>query len=91
MKKTGNTILITGGTSGLGFGLAKAFLERGNTVIITSRRKEVIDTLVSENQGLFGYAADVADFESVKKLQKVISKHHPQLIWLSIRQESCNP
>ncbi|MGX7163519.1 SDR family oxidoreductase [Enterococcus massiliensis] len=79
MKQTGNTILITGGTSGLGFGLAKAFLERGNTVIITSRRKEVIDTLVSENQGLFGYAADVADFESVKKLQKVISKHHPQL------------
>jgi Short-chain dehydrogenase involved in D-alanine esterification of lipoteichoic acid and wall teichoic acid (D-alanine transfer protein) len=40
MKSTGNTILITGGTSGIGLDLARRFRSAGNTVIVTGRRTE---------------------------------------------------
>jgi uncharacterized oxidoreductase len=39
MKTSNNTILITGGATGIGFALAKAFLESGNNVIICGRRE----------------------------------------------------
>jgi len=48
MKTTGNTILIIGGSAGIGFGLAKKFSEIGNKVIITGRNEEKLRNAVSQ-------------------------------------------
>ncbi|WP_262315324.1 SDR family oxidoreductase [Lacticaseibacillus parakribbianus] len=79
MKLTQNTILITGGTSGLGLRLAQALLRRGNVVIVTSRRQTVIDQAVAANPGLVGYPVDVADRQSVQALAATIRSQHPDL------------
>ena len=45
MKLTGRTILITGGSAGIGLAFALKFLELGNQVIVTGRRQSVLDEL----------------------------------------------
>ena len=50
MTFTGHTILITGGTSGIGLGFAKKFSELGNKVIITARNEKRLNQILNENK-----------------------------------------
>ena len=79
MKTTGNTILITGGTSGIGHGLALRFHEAGNTVIVAGRRKELLDQITTEHPGIESLVLDVADPASITRAAETLAATHPQL------------
>ncbi len=52
MKTSGNTILITGSTSGIGLGLAVRFNEAGNRVIVAGRRKALLEQITTDYPGV---------------------------------------
>jgi uncharacterized oxidoreductase len=79
MQITGNTILITGGGSGIGRALAEAFHQRGNQVIVAGRRKDVLDTVTSLNPGMKATVLDVQDPANLKAFAAQISLQFPAL------------
>ncbi|MEJ8304007.1 SDR family oxidoreductase [Saccharibacillus sacchari] len=60
MKLTGNTILITGGGSGIGLAFAERFAKLGNTVIVCGRRKEILTEAQAKVPGLVTYVSDIS-------------------------------
>ncbi|HEY0473262.1 MAG TPA: SDR family NAD(P)-dependent oxidoreductase [Kribbella sp.] len=79
MKTTGNTIFITGGTSGLGLGLALRFEALGNEVIISGRRKELLDRIATEHPGIETIVLDVEDPDSIRDAFEQVTTNHPDL------------
>jgi uncharacterized oxidoreductase len=60
MKTGNNTVLITGGTSGIGLALAEALMRSGNTVLICGRRKDRLEALEARHPRLITKTCDVA-------------------------------
>lgn len=79
MKTHGNTILITGGTSGIGRALAEAFHAEGNQVIIAGRRQALLDEVTAANPGIKGAVLDIADGEAIPGFAKKLLKDFPAL------------
>lgn len=79
MKMTGNTILVTGGTSGIGRALAEAFHSRDNRVIVTGRRQVLLDQIMAERSGLIGLPLDIDDPASLQRLSGRIHEEFPEL------------
>src|SRR5581483_3615250 len=79
MNLTGRTVLITGGSAGIGLAFALKFLELGNDVIITGRRKEVLDAVKSRYPKLHTIRGDVADPAQVAALAARVKDEFPVL------------
>ncbi len=79
MKMSGNTVLVTGGTSGIGRALAEAFHHRGNRVIVAGRRRELLDEVASGSPGIVGMTLDVADAHSVARFAGELGERFPEL------------
>jgi len=79
MKMNGNTILITGGATGIGRSMAKYFNERGNTVIICGRREDRLARAAKELPGIHTVACDVSVPGGRDVLFRYIGDHFPNL------------
>ncbi|WP_343631245.1 SDR family NAD(P)-dependent oxidoreductase [Fluviicola sp.] len=79
MKTNGNTILITGGSAGIGFELAKQFSKLGNKVVITGRNEERLKQAASQLENVVAIQGDVTNAESTDQLVAQIKEQHPEL------------
>jgi uncharacterized oxidoreductase len=79
MQINGNTILITGGGSGIGRALAEAFHRGGNRIVIAGRRKEQLDETVAANPGMKAAVLDVGNGDAIRSFAEQIKSDYPAL------------
>lgn len=79
MQMSGNTIFITGGTSGIGRGLAEAFHQRGNQVIVAGRREERLREVCGRNAEMAWVVLDVTRPEEIRGIAAKVMGEFPAL------------
>ncbi|WP_375419257.1 SDR family oxidoreductase [uncultured Hymenobacter sp.] len=79
MKTTGNTILITGGGTGVGLAAGKLFSEKGNHVILVARNAERLAREAAKLPNTTAIACDLADEQDVRRLVRRVKQEHGDL------------
>lgn len=79
MKRSGNTILITGGGSGIGAQLAHRFHDQGNTVIVAGRRLDALEQTAEGRDGIHAVQLDVESAEGVEDFARRVLADYPEL------------
>lgn len=79
MQTTDNTLLITGGGSGIGRGLAEAFHRLGNQVIISGRGQKALDEVTAANPGMRSLTVDMTDPASIRTFAARLNGENPAL------------
>ena len=100
IKIMSKVIYITGGTKGIGFGIAEVLLKNGHKVAISGRKQEDVDKAVSElkniSENVFGVSSDVRNFEDEENaIYRVIQESVTNAIrhgkasnvWISIEKD----
>lgn len=79
MKLTGNTIFITGGGSGIGRALAETLHAKGNKVIISGRRRNLLEEVTQANLGMEFVELNIEDPRSIQAVADDLVKKYPAL------------
>jgi uncharacterized oxidoreductase len=79
MITSGNTILITGGGSGIGRALAEAFHQRGNKVIIAGRRLDVLEGVTRSSPGMVAVPLDIENAATIRSFAQKLVREFPPL------------
>jgi uncharacterized oxidoreductase len=79
MKTTSNTVLISGGSAGIGLEIAKLFAANGNKVIITGRDKQRLDKALARLENATGILCDISKKEDTEALAATLKKDFPDL------------
>lgn len=79
MNTSNNTVLITGGGSGIGFETARLFASLGNKVIITGRTKARLEAAAAKLANTTPIVADVTDAGAIDRLVETIQADFPEL------------